>query len=106
MNGNKVRHWLIPDFAYGAHGLEDSCIPDGEIWLDSDMSVEMAYYSVLQQVKEHQFRSSGMSRAQAYDLGLDAYLKELKRQEQLCKEHEKNLPPVQYGVRNRGTKLG
>lgn len=104
VDGPKVRRDLYPDYCFGSHDLELPFIPEGEIWLDSAMSVEEAYYAVRTQLAERRLIASGAKYDRAYDQSLIATMNERQRQMRLAAVHEANLPAVRYGVRERGVK--
>jgi hypothetical protein len=110
VDGPKVRHNLYPDFCFGTHDFEHQgksrfkFIPENEIWLDSAMSVEIGYYALMHQRHERRLILAGSRVGDAYDQALIICSRERMRQATLVARHELNLSPVNYGVRNRGSK--
>ena len=105
VDGPKVRRDLFPDFCFGTHDLELPFVPEGEIWLDSAMSVEEAYYALRTQLSERRLIASGATYDNAYDATLIGTMNERTRQMRLVLRHESRLAPVHYGVRERGVKV-
>ncbi len=94
---------IEPDFTFSGHDLEFDFIPD-EGWLDATQPVADGFYSLIEMLAYRRHLNAGMSRSDAYDRALAVKEAEYQRQEALCREHERNLPPVRYGVRERGAK--
>jgi len=105
VDGAQVRKTLDGDFCFGANGVTSSYIPKGEIWLDSAMSVEQAYYQLLCETTERKLIAKGLSYDRAYDEAAAAVARERVRQAELRTVHEAGLPPVHYGHRDRGHKI-
>ncbi len=105
VDGPKVRKDLHPDFCFGTHDLKSPIVPNGEIWLDSAMSIEESYYALMHQRIERKALSSGVKFDPAYDSALIAALDERTAQESRARKHEARLLPVSYGVRERGVKV-
>jgi len=101
----RKRKELDPDFCFGANDLASSFVPRGEIWLDSAMSVEQAYYTLLREVTERRLLAAGASTDEADACAQVRQFDERLRQARLRVAHEKALPPVHYGARARGVRL-
>lgn len=104
VDGPLVRRDLDGDFCFGANDLAADYVPAGEIWLDSAMSCEHAYYALLHQREERRRLASGMPWDDAYESALALRIAEQNRQEILALRHESRLQEVAYGVRERGVK--
>lgn len=104
VDGPKVRRDLYGDFCFGGHDLKYRFIPRNEIWLDSAMSAEQLKYTLLQELTERKLMASGKPYDLAYEMALAKQLDERERQARLVLEHEQELAPVSYGVRDRGAK--
>ncbi|MGD9679807.1 MAG: hypothetical protein AB7W16_01370 [Candidatus Obscuribacterales bacterium] len=104
VDGPLVRRELDGDFCFGANDLAADYVPAGEIWLDSAMSCEHAYYALLHQREERRRLASGMPWDDAYESALALRIAEQSRQEGLALRHESRLQEVAYGVRERGVK--
>lgn len=104
VDGPKVRRDLYPDFCFGTHDYDLPFVPEGEVWLDSAMSVEEAYYALRTQLSERRLMAAGTGYDKAYDETMVATMNERMRQMHLVATHEAQLAPVEYGVRERGVK--
>jgi len=104
VDGPRVRLELDPNFCFGAHHSKRGYVPKNEIWLDSAMSVEEAYYSLRQQRTERKHLLRGVRWDYAYEHAQKENLDERVRQARRAERHEANLPCVSYGVRERGVK--
>lgn len=104
VDGPEVRRTYHPDFAYGAHDLRRKYIPEGEVWLDSAMSIEEAYFQMRHMLLERALIASGVRWPQAYEQALVASLDERFRMKRRAARYEAQLPLVTYGVRERGVK--
>jgi hypothetical protein len=104
VDGSRVRRDIHGDFCFGGHDKKYRFIPAGEVWLDAAMSVEEAWFALIQEMVERDVMAGGHSYDVAYPAGLVAQLDERMRQQELCRKHEAELAPVRYGTRERGVK--
>lgn len=104
VDGPKVRRDLYPDFCFGTHDYDLPFVPEGEVWLDSAMSVEEAFYALRTQLSERRLMAAGQGYDKAYDETMIATMNERLRQMRLVERHEARLAHVEYGVRERGVK--
>lgn len=104
VDGPRVRLELNPDFCFVTHDKKSKFVPKGEIWLDSAMSIEEAYYALRQARIERKLLLSGVKWSQAYERAQQQILNERRRHARLAARHEAKLPCVSYGVRERGVK--
>lgn len=104
VDGPLVRSTLNPDFCFGTHDQKADFVPEGEIWLDSAMSVEEAIYSLKHQVVEREMLAQGRRWAVAYDTAQNQVQTERAKRVAKAMRHEAKLPMVNYGVRSRGVK--
>lgn len=102
VDGPMIRRELYGDFSMGGHGLKYPFVPRSEIWLDSAMTLEQLNYVLIQELSERKLMLAGEPYADAYELALCSVLDERLRQNRLVSRHEKCLPPVRFGARDRG----
>jgi len=105
VDGPKVRTFLDPDFCFAGHGLKYRFVPRDEIWLDSTMAVGEATFALWHEVTERMLMAAGEAYDDAYEHALSAMLSERAQQTRFAREHEAALPPVSYGVRERGARV-
>lgn len=105
VDGPRVRQHLDGDFTFAGHGYKYSFIPKDEIWLDSAMSVEQAHYALIHELNERRMMAAGTDYDYAYPSALALELDERARQTKRARKHEKSLPKVSLGVRERGVKV-
>lgn len=104
VDGTEVRRMLDGNFLYAGHDLNAGYIPKGEIWLDLNISCEEAWFSLQGELASRQAKIDGHSDDLSDKIGLVAQWREWQKQEVLSRKHEVELPPVRYGVRERGHK--
>jgi hypothetical protein len=104
VDGVAVRLNLNPDFCFGSHDRRSDFVPTGEVWLDSAMAVEEAYFTLRHQVQERKLRMQGLDLGRAYVRAQLAVFGERVSQEERAARHEAALPYVAYGARERGVK--
>jgi len=102
VDGPKVRQHLDGDFTFAGHGYKYDFIPKDEVWLDSAMSVEQAYFALFHEMNERLMIARSGDYDSAYPEALALELRERDKQERVALEHEGRLSPVRYGVRERG----
>lgn len=102
VDGANVRHKLDGDFTEAGHGLKNSYVPAGEIWLDSTMWIEHVLYGLGKELAERKLMAAGKSYDDAYTSALGIVLAERERQARLVRNHERKLPPMRRGDRDRG----
>lgn len=104
VDGPRVRLELNPDFCFVTHDKKSKFVPKGEIWLDSAMSIEEAYYALRQARIERKLMLAGVRWPRVYECAQQQVLDERRRQARLAARHESALPCVSYGVRERGVR--
>jgi hypothetical protein len=104
VDGNTVRADFDADFTFGAHGYEYRFIPRDEIWIDNSISVEEAVFTIKHELLLRRLMSEGVDYDEAYELALAKQYAERDRHTRLARRHELSLPPVRYGVRDKGVK--
>lgn len=102
VDGPKVRQHLDGDFTFAGHGYKYDFIPKDEIWLDSAMSVEQAYFALFHELNERLMIARSGDYDSAYPEALALELLERDKQERLALHHEGKLSAVKFGVRERG----
>jgi hypothetical protein len=105
VDGTEVRRMLDGDFAFAGHGLNNKFVPQDEIWLDMNVSIEEAWYSLVGELANHQAMVDGNSEGAADEMGLVARATELRKQKVLAAKHEAWLDTVRYGCREHRRKL-
>jgi hypothetical protein len=67
VNGREVRRNLYTDFTMGGNPLRYDFIPDGEIWIDDDLSDDERPFVIIHEATEALFMSRGFSYDDAHD---------------------------------------
>lgn len=104
VDGPLVRHELNPDFCFATHDLRSKFVPSGEIWLDSAMGVEEAFFALRHARIERALMADGVKLGAAYERAQRIVHRERAQHERRAAKHEDKLAPVRYGTRHRGVK--
>jgi len=101
VDGFNIRRDIFPDFGFSGNDLAYYFIPKNEIWIDSEISCEEMEYSILLEINERKFISSG----KIYD---DAYSNALTLVDSLRKQNskissEKKILLTKDLIRDKGT---
>lgn len=105
VDGPRVRQYFDGDYTFAGHGYKYPFIPKNEIWLDSAMSCEQAYFALKHERDERALMAKRTRYEFAYPAALAGELDERDRQSRLAERHEKRLKKVSFGVRERGVKV-
>jgi len=87
VNGSNVRRDIYPDFGLSGNDLAYYFIPKNEIWIDAQISCEETELSILCELKERKYMTSGEDYDHAYEKALSEEMKfrNEKRKEALNK---------------------
>ena len=66
VDGYVVRRDIYPDFGFSGNDKAYHFIPDGEIWIDGQITCEETEYSIALEMKERELLSQGKSYDDAY----------------------------------------
>jgi len=67
VDGYMVRKNIYPDFGFSGNDMAYRFIPQGEIWIDGQVSCEETEYSIALEMKERQLIEKGESYSDAYE---------------------------------------
>lgn len=84
VDGYVVRRDIFPDFDFSGNDKEYMFIPNGEIWIDGQISCEETNYSIALELKIREL----MTRGGSYD---SAYVQAASYRDQLVAENNKNI---------------
>jgi len=95
VDGAAVRREVYPEYLYGGNPQRYPFIPQKEIWVDNTIACEEYEYTVAHELLERSLMSKeGMSYNDAHDRALLLEQTMRRTEDSLCREHEKELPPV------------
>jgi hypothetical protein len=104
VDGAAVRRELYPDFGFSGNGLRYKFIPSNEIWIDDQVNCAELDYQLAHQRHEREAMAHGADYPTAYVRGTKAQLAMRRRDAEQVRRKEEQLPPVEPGTRERGTK--
>lgn len=68
VDGSYIRREIHIDFVYGGNGLRYKFIPENEIWVDDDVSVDELDFTIAHEIYERNLMLEGLSYDQAHRL--------------------------------------
>lgn len=105
VDGSFVRQFIEPDFCYGGTEKDwPKIIPAGELWLENSLSCEHAHYVKIYHATLRSSRLAGAPHKKAGGEAFIARAAEYQHQRKISLAHELKLPPVRFGVREKGHK--
>jgi len=93
VDGYMIRKNFYPDFGFSGNDLAYHFIPQGEIWIDGQVSCEETEYSIALEMKERQLISSGKSYSDAYEEAVQMVQGQRRLMEKLVKSHPRVIIP-------------
>ncbi|MEP7146288.1 MAG: hypothetical protein ABI792_04715 [bacterium] len=105
VDGYAVRRDIFPDFGFSGNDKEYLFIPNGEIWIDGEVSCEETNYSIALELKERDLLIKGVNYNDAYTSALSHtnILRDKNRDNVLNKPEVPNTEPA---FRDTGTGIG
>lgn len=70
VNGSNIRRDIYPDFGFSGNDFAYYFIPKNEVWIDAQISCEETEFSILCELSERNFMSSGEDYDHAYEKAL------------------------------------
>lgn len=95
IDGNRVRQKIYKEWLYGGNEQRYVFNPEGEIWIDNDISSEEFDLTVAHELNErHLMAKFGWEYQTAHDSSLSLELTIRHRNEEICRAHEATLKKV------------
>ncbi len=87
VDGYMVRKNIYPDFGFSGNDKAYRFIPEGEIWIDGQVTCEETEYSIALEMKERQLMAEGTSYSDAYEEAVQMIQDQRKAMEKIAASH-------------------